>query len=214
MAIGIKSLSITVLLLTLYGNIFSQVGVKLSESDRLSFEQKIIEQSQKIESLQCDFIQEKTSSLILEKSATQGVMLYQAPSKLRWEYTKPTPSTLIINGNSAVLLDKNGQKSGDEKILKQLGSIIISMINGSGITQNKQFSTDYYEFDNSLILVVLTPIQKRLKDFYEKIEMKIDPKTKLANEIVLFEKTGDTMSIILTNKILNTEISQNKFETQ
>jgi len=193
---------------------FSQNGRKLTDNEKLIFEQKLTEQSQKIETLQCEFVQEKTSVLLSEKSVVEGVLMYKSPSMLRWEYTKPTPSTLILNANNAILLDKNGQKAGDERMLKQLGSIIISMINGSGIMQNRQFLTDFYEIDNSLILVVLTPVQKRLKDFYDKIELIIDNKTMFANEIILFEKSGDKMSIILTNKVLNAEIQQNKFDIQ
>jgi len=86
------------------------------------------------------------------------------------------------------------------------------MINGNGIAQNKQFSSEFYEIDNSQILVVLTPVQKRLKDFYNKIELKIELKTMLADDITLDEKSGDKTVILLTNKILNSDIPQNKFE--
>ena len=205
---------IAALFIIICGNILSQTGKKLDENEKKIFEQKIIEQSEKIITLQCDFLQEKTSVLLSEKAGAKGVLLYQAPNKLRWEYTEPTPLILILNENNVSLRSENGQKTGDERMLKQLGSIIISMINGNGITQNKQFSTDYYKMDNELILVVLTPVQKRLKDFYNKIELKIDQKTMLANEIVLDEKTGDKMTIILSNKVLNAELLQNKFEVK
>jgi len=193
------------------GNVFSQNSRKLSGNEKQAFEQKMIEQAKEIKTLQCTFVQEKASGLVSEKSVVEGIMLYQSPSMLRWEYTEPTPSTLILNANDAVLLDKNGNKAGNERMLKQLGGIIISMINGNGIAQNKQFSSEFYEIDNTQMLVVLTPLQKRLKDFYNKIELKIDPKTMLANEISLEEKSGDKTVISLKNKILNTDIPQSKF---
>jgi len=201
---------ITILFSIICGNIFSQTGRKLSESEKQAFEQKMIDHSKKIKTLQCAFVQEKTSSLVVEKAVSKGSMLYQSPSMLRWEYTEPTPSTLILNGNNAVLLDKNGQKIGNEKMLQQLGGIIISMINGNGIAQNKQFSAEMYE-NNGEMVVVLTPIPKRLKDFYNTIELRIDIKTMLANSITLNEKVGDKMVITLTNKVLNSEIPQSKF---
>ena len=202
---------LTILLSVICGNIFSQTGKKLNESEKQTFEKKIIEQSENIKTLQCAFVQEKTSVLVSEKAVSKGIMLYQSPSMLRWEYIESTPSTLILNGKNAVLLDKNGRKVGNEKVLKQLGGIIISMINGSGITQNKQFSSEYYEIDKNQILVVLTPVQKRLKDFYSKIELKIDRKTMLATTITLDEKSGDKTVISLINTELNIEIPQNKF---
>ena len=207
-----KTIYITILLSVFCGNIFSQNGRKLTESERQVFEQKMVEHSRKIKTLQCIFVQEKTSTLVTEKAVAKGILLYQAPSMLRWEYTEPTPSTLILNGNDAVLLNKEGKKMGNEKMLKQLGGIIISMINGNGIAQNKQFSAEFYEIGSSQMLVVLTPIQKRLKDFYNKIELRIDLKTMLADSITLDEKTGDKTVISLTNKVLNKEILESKFD--
>jgi len=206
-----KIIFITILLSAIYGNIFSQTGRKLSENEKQVFEQKMVEHSQKIKTLQCAFVQEKTSSLVSEKAVTKGVMFYQSPSMLRWEYLGDIPSTLILNGNNAVLFGKNGEKLGNEKMLKQLGGIIISMINGNGIAQNKQFSAEFYEIDVAQMLVILTPIQKRLKDIYNTIELRIDTKTMLANSITLNEKVGDKMVISLTNKVLNSEIPKSKF---
>jgi outer membrane lipoprotein-sorting protein len=194
--------------------IIAQNNIKLSDSEKQILEQKIFEQSEKIKTLQCDFIQEKTSTLVSEKAETKGILLYKSPSMLRWEYTGATPSTLILNGNNAVLLDKEGKKVGEEKMLKQLGGIIISMINGSGITNNKQFDAEYYELNNSSMMIVLIPVQKRMKDFYNKIELKIDLNTLLANEIILDEKTGDKTTIYLSNKVVNGELSDSKFTIQ
>ena len=196
----------------IYGNVFSQNGRELSQSERQVFEQKIVEQSQKIKTLQCAFVQEKVSSLVSEKFVTKGVMMYQAPSMLRWEYTEPTPSTLILNGNNAALFNKSGQRMGNEKMLQQLGGIIVAMVNGSGITQNRLFSSAFYEPDNTQMLVVLTPIQRRLKDFFNKIELKIDQNTMLASDIILYERTGDKTIISLSNRIVNAEIFQSNFE--
>ena len=206
-----KIICIIILFYSICGNIFSQTGRRLSESERQVFEQKIIEHSKKIKTLQCSFLQERTSTLVAEKDVTKGVLLYQSPTMLRWEYTEPTPSTLILNGNNAVLFNQDGNRMGNERMLQQLGSIIISMINGSGIAQNRQFSSEFFEIDNSQMLVVLTPAQRRLRDFYNKIELRIDLKTMLADSITLVESSGDKTVIILTNIVLNEEIPQSKF---
>ena len=203
----------TFLLITICGNIFSQTGRKLSESERQDFEQKIIEQSKNIKTLQCSFIQEKISTLVSEKAVAKGILLYQSPDMLRWEYTEPKPSTLILNGNNAVLLNQDGKRLGNERMLKQLGGIIISMINGEGILQNKQFSSEIFDAGNKdkEIRIVLTPVQRRLKEFYKDIELEIDSKTLLANKIILNEKSGDKTVILLANKELNKEIPPEKF---
>jgi len=192
-------------------NAFSQTNKKFNESEKQVFEQKLVDHSKQIKTLQCAFTQEKTSTLMSEKAVAKGILLYQSPDMLRWEYISPTQSTLILNGNNAALLDKNGKRLGNERMLKQIGGIIISMISGDGLGQNKQFSSEIFNAGNNEIRVVLTPVQKRMKDFYSKIELKIDAKTLLANEIVLNENSGDKTVILLTNKELNKEIPIDKF---
>jgi len=170
----------------------------------------MVEQAAKMKTLQCSFVQEKTSTLVAEKSVSKGLLLYQSPSMLRWEYTDPTPSALILNGKNAVLLDKNGKPQGNANVLKQLGNIIISMINGDGLRQNKQFSTEVFDCEQDY-LVILTPVQKRLKEFYQSIELKLNKETLLASEIVMNEKSGDKTVIYLNDKVLNKEIDNIKF---
>jgi outer membrane lipoprotein-sorting protein len=206
-----KIFLITVLLTLLCGNVFSQTGRKLMPKEKQLFEQRMMAEAKQIRTLQCSFVQEKVSSLVAGKAISKGSLLYQSPDKLRWEYTSPAPSTLILNGNKAMLLDKNGKKLGNERVLKQLGGIIVSMINGSGLAETKQFSTEYYELDNTQMQVVLTPVQKRLKDFYSHIEMKIDRETMLANEIIMAEKSGDRTVVFLQDKSLNKTLSTDKF---
>jgi outer membrane lipoprotein-sorting protein len=172
---------------------------------------KIAESSKKIKTLQCDFIQEKTSTLVAEKAVAKGILHYQSPSMLRWEYMAPTPSTLILNDNAAALCNKDGEKVGNDKMIKQLGKLIISIINGDGIKNSKQFSTEVFDAEGNQMLVVLTPVQKRIKEFYNSIELKIDKDTFLASEIIMNEKSNDKLVIYLSNIILNKEISQSKF---
>jgi outer membrane lipoprotein-sorting protein len=206
-----KILFITILFSVICGYVFPQNGRKLSESEKAVFEQKIVEQSKKITTLQCGFVQEKISTLISEKSQAKGILLYLSPAALRWEYTEPNPSTLIFNDNNAALFDKNGKRIGNEKMLKQLCSLIISMLNGESLLNSKQFASEIFASEKGEFIIILLPIQKRLKEFYSAIEMKIDGKTLLANEIIMNEKSGDKTVISLNNKRLNEIINVDKF---
>jgi outer membrane lipoprotein carrier protein len=205
-----NKISLIILLSIICGNAFSQDRKKLSESVKQVFEQTMMAEVLKIKTLQCDFVQEKTSTLVNEKSVATGFLLYQSPSMLRWEYTAPTPSILILNGKDAIFRDKNGKEQGNATILKQLGSIIISMINGESLRQNKIFSTDVFETDKNF-MVTLMPLQKRLRNYYNFIELTLDRNTFLASEIAMYEKSGDKTVIFLNNKKINIEFDVNKF---
>jgi len=205
-----KLFLITILLSAVCGNIFSQTGRKLNESEKVAFEQKMIDRLKEIKALQCDFVQEKISTLVVEKSVSNGIMLYCYPQMLRWEYIKPTQSTLILNAGNAALLNKDGKRTGNDKMVKQLGSLIIGLINGHGIKNSKQFSTEVFETDTQYRMV-FTPVQKRLQEYFKSIEMKIDKNTLLSPEIVMNENSGDKTVIYMNNIVINKEISQSKF---
>ena len=170
----------------------------------------MIDRLKEIETLQCDFVQEKISALVTEKAVSNGILLYQYPLMLRWEYLNPAPSTLILNANNAVLLNKDGKKTGNSQMIKQLGGLIIGLINGDGIKDSKKFSTEIFETD-SQFNIVFTPVQKRLQDYFKSIELKLDKNTLLSPEIVMNEKSGDKTVIYMNDKTLNKEIPQNKF---
>jgi outer membrane lipoprotein carrier protein len=205
-----KAVLITILLSAFCGNVFSQNGKKLSKSEKEDFELKIVDKSNEIKTLQCNFVQTKTSTLVTGMSVAKGVLLYRSPSAMRWEYTETTPSTLILNGNDAVLLDKNGKRQGNTAVPKQLGGIIISMINGESLRKSKLFAKEVFDSE-SVYTVVLSPVQKRLKAFYKSIELTLNKDSLLASEIVLFEKSGDKIVIQLTDIEINKEIDAAKF---
>jgi len=188
-------------------------GRQLEGNEKVSFEQSMIEQTDKLHTLQCSFIQEKNSTVVTEKAVAKGMLFYQASSMLRWEYNEPTASALILNGKDAVLLDKDGKPQGNTSMLGQLGSIIIAMVSGNGLKDSKQFSTMVYDCEK-YYRVILSPMQKRLKHLYVSIEVTIDKTSWLASEIVMNEKSGDKTIIIFKDAVVNKAIDGNKFKVK
>ncbi|MCL2072944.1 MAG: outer membrane lipoprotein carrier protein LolA [Marinilabiliaceae bacterium] len=202
-----KIIVIIVVMLMFYINAFAQPNnVKLIDNEeKKSIENKLIESSQNIKSLQCNFKQEKTSTLLTEKSVFTGKLSYNAPLFLKWEYNSPLDFALIIDKNEIYIQNENGTNSNSNKMFKYLGEMIISVINGNILTDTKNFKTEYYnnEKDSETIIVKLIPVQKRVKDIFSAIQIKIDTKNWLANEIFMDEKSGDTTIIFLTHIKVN-----------
>jgi len=70
----------------------------LSTSERLD---KLIarikwEQS-RLRSMEATFVQNKVSVLLIEPEEARGKFWYQAPDKVRWDYMKPNPTTVLVN---------------------------------------------------------------------------------------------------------------------
>ena len=180
---------------------------------KTNIETKIKTASQNISSMQCKFIQKKTSLLFSEQAVSKGLLFYKSPNSLRWQYTEPNPFVLIFYTDNAYIQDPKGTVSNANKILKQLGDFIISYINGSGLTDNENFKIDYYanEKDKTILWVKLPPTAKRLKEMYTSILIKISTVDYIAVEIVMEEIYGDQTTITFSDKKLNINIPNSQF---
>lgn len=51
----------------------------------------------RLKSMQADFVQNKVSTLLIEPEEAHGKFWYQAPDKVRWDFEKPNPTTVLVN---------------------------------------------------------------------------------------------------------------------
>lgn len=210
-----KSLLYLIFFISFVSTIFSQNEAfqQITGEDRALLEQEIVAASQAMNTLQCDFVQEKSSKLFADKAVSKGILSYQKPETLRWEYTEPSKFALILNEDRVYLANESGAVENSNKMFKYLAALIVGTVNGEGFLDAKTFQVCYYQSEEAenLILVKMTPVQKRLKEVYASIEIKIDKKDFLASEIVMREATGDVMTISLLNKKVNAELPQTLF---
>ncbi len=163
--------------------------------------------------LSCSFVQEKTSTLVAEKAVSKGLMYYKSPNSLRWEYTSPQTSALIVNGNEAALQTAKGTTTNNTRMFKELATIIISTIDGSGLNDSKNFTSEVLE-NTTTYKVILTPINKRIAAIYSNITLQIDKQNKVAKSISMQEKNGDSMIIFFSNHKLNQALDTHLFIIQ
>jgi outer membrane lipoprotein-sorting protein len=189
--------------------------ILLTGTAKSNIETKIKTASKNISSLQCKFIQKKTSSLLSEEAISKGLLFYKTPNSLRWEYTEPNPFVLIFHKDNTAIKNEKGVVVNSNKMLKQLGDFIISTINGNGFVENGNFKVDYYasEKEKTFVWIKLTPIAKKLKDMYVSIQIKISTADYLAAEIIMRETSGDQTTILFSDKKINTDIPQSRFST-
>ena len=170
--------------------------------------------AKKTKTLYCDFVQEKTSSLVAETAISKGKMYFKSPHSLRWEYVSPQASALIVNNNDVALKTANGTSADvNTRMLKELANIIISSIDGSGLNDSKNFSADLSVSDLHY-MVELTPVNKRIAAVYSSIVLIIQRETYLADSIILIEKNGDKMKISFSNHKLNQPLDNKLFNVE
>src|SRR5438874_11849964 len=57
-----------------------------------------------VETLAGEFTQKNRVKLFKQELASKGRLYFKKPRQIRWEYTAPDPSVMILDGNQARLL--------------------------------------------------------------------------------------------------------------
>lgn len=173
----------------------------------------IIEKAHKqLTTLSASFTQEKTSALLTDKVVQKGTLNYKSPNQLRWEYTSPKAMTVIFSNGKVLLKTGNGSTSSPNKMLNEMGTMLINTINGSFLKENPDFSTRYYKNKSGQVVTVLTPINKKIQKYYKNIVITLNGSTRLADKVVLNETNGDATTIIFTEKRTNITLSDSLFK--
>ena len=173
-----------------------------------SFKKSFAQSTSTTESIQSDFKQEKSLSMLSENIHSTGKFWYQRKDKIRMEYMQPYSYIMILNGGKIFI--KEGQKenkvsANSNKVFQQVNRILIDCVGGS-MMDNPDFQSRIFESSGSF-LVELIPLAKNLKDLYKNINIIIDKKDYTATTIEMFEISGDKTIIRFQNKIINAPIN-------
>ena len=178
---------------------------------------KMIEQvcaaAGKMQTLQCDFRQEKRLSLLETNMVSTGRMYYKGGKALKWEYVSPYAYTFLLNGDK-VMLGSQGKTDviqvNSSKTFKQIARIMMHSITGKCLSDTEDFHVTMLVEGNEWV-AELIPRQKELAQLFSRIRLHIDPKSQTATEVELTEKSGDLTRITMTNIKKNTPLDDALF---
>lgn len=178
---------------------------------------KMIEQvcaaAGKMQTLQCDFRQEKRLSLLETNMVSTGKMYYKGGKALKWEYVSPYAYTFLLNGDK-IMLGSQGKTDviqvNSSKTFKQIARIMMHSITGKCLSDTEDFHVTMLVEGNEWV-AELIPRQKELAQLFTRIRLHIDPKSQTATEVELTEKSGDLTRITMTNIKKNTPLDDALF---
>jgi outer membrane lipoprotein-sorting protein len=163
-------------------------------------------------SIQSDFSQEKSLTMLSDKINSTGKFWYKKEDKLRMEYLQPYAYLMILNAGKIFV--KEGQKenkvsASSNSVFRQVNRILIDCVSG-GVLDNPDFRPLLWE-SPGFILVELKPLVKNLKELYKNINIVIDKKDYSATAIEMDEVSGNKTIIRFKNKELNAHIPDTVF---
>lgn len=192
--------------------LFAQ-NTELTGEKRTAVVSAIEKAHKQMTSLSATFTQEKSSSMFTEKVVQKGKIFYKSPRQLRWEYTTPKSMAIIFNNGKVLLKNEKGTTNNPNKMLSEMGNMIMNTINGNLLKDNTNFQTKYYKNSKTGdYVVVLTPLNKRIKAYYKDITITLNAKTYLADKVVMNEVNGDSTAILFADKKTNGTLSDSLFK--
>jgi len=164
-----------------------------------------------IRTIRADFVQEKHLKILSRPLISKGILFYEAPDSLRWEYTAPVRSILLMHKGrikryaetSSGLVEDTGRDSKGMQIILQE----ISMWLQGRFSDNPAFDAKL----ESGRKIVLTPKGKALSEMIERIELILSDRPGIIKSVTIYEGRDSYTRLRFTNTKINTKIDEARF---
>ncbi len=182
-------------------------------SDVSHFEEALKSSSQKIQSVESNFKQEKFMRVFSEKVESSGMFFYRKPNKISLLYNKPVQYDITINGNKLQTV-VGGKKTtvnlGSNKMMTQMKGLIEASMIGNLAALKVDFTLDYYH--SSLeYFVKIVPVSNAVRGYIKEVGITFDKKTIAVKRLRITEQNGDYTDYIFSNTKYNTLQNDEKF---
>ena len=137
-----------------------------------------------VSSFTAQFVQEQQMKMFAAPQRSNGIVKYEAPDYLRWEYLSPQP----------MVWELNGEKGNMDRRVKGLVALIRQCISGDFTETEKDF---HITQDGNT--VTLTPKKRETKRIFTEIVITLNPTTRIADRVEMSDANGDRTVITFSN---------------
>jgi outer membrane lipoprotein-sorting protein len=167
----------------------------------------------KIKSLKADFIQEKHLKILNKPLVSRGRLFYRPPNYLRWEYTEPIKSVMLMRQDLVrMLLWRGGAWAEDAGQSVEVRRVVLDEISGwfGGRFDQAQGFEPRYE-PGTPPRIVLTP-KPGLRDFIERVELLLSEQPGVITSVEIVEGPDASTVIEFTKVQVDMVLSDDIFE--
>ena len=207
-----KRFLLIVLLAVMGVSVYAQP--RLSEKQSQEVMSKLSQAAASMQSMQCRFVQEKTSPMLVEPSVSEGVMYFVAPDKMRWEYTSPYPFALVVNDDRIVkVTDGKAEvlKGNANRMFQGIVNIIMGSTSGKKLFDTTVFDIVFFD-DDAYWKAEMTPKRRDMKRMFSQLVFRFDKITNGISRVEFNGSNGDITSIRFEEIKLNGEIGEDRFQ--
>jgi outer membrane lipoprotein-sorting protein len=168
-------------------------------------------QAPEVTSVTAEFTQEKHMRILSHPLVSKGVLSYQAPGSLRWEYCSPIRSILLMHEGRTrrYLQGKDGLTEDTGANLQSLQFVLPQMTAWlAGRFDEKGSFSAVFEGERRL---VLTPTQESIARMISRIEIVLSSRPGLIDSVTIYESEDSFTRLTFQNAVLNQKIAASRF---
>lgn len=168
--------------------------------------------------LTADLTQTSRSKLFKQVLVQHGRLVFRAPRQIRWEYTTPDPSLLVLDGDHATMTSPGAAPQVfDLRKDATMGAIfeqLLTFVGGGSLSQAESAYTLTVGGSDKAPMITLVPKPGSPADkVFGKIELTLD-RAGVVDKIDLHEKSGDEKTIVFTKIVRNGTVPDGSFATK
>ena len=159
--------------------------------------QMLTQAAASMQCMNCRFTQQKTMAMLTEPTVSEGLMVYNAPNKMRWEYTSPYAFALVVNGDKITKTTDGNEEILDAKsgrMYQGIVSIIMSSATGQKLFDKSMFDVEIID-DGDFWRADMKPKKNSMKRMFTMLTFYFSKNDNIINKVEMKEASGDVTTI-------------------
>lgn len=182
-------------------------------ADMQQFESRLKATSDKLSSIECDFVQVKHLDMFDEDVTSNGRFYYLKNNKISLDYSQPLSYLIVINGGRLKIV-ADGKKSvmqlNTNKMMNEMQDMITACMVGDLNRMNNSYNLKYQE-DNSEYIIGITPRSRQVKEYISAIEIRLSKADMSVDQLRMYENEADYTDYKFSNKRFNQLKDESRF---
>lgn len=157
----------------------------------------LTQQAASMRCMNCRFTQQKTMAMLAEPTVSEGLMSYNAPDKMRWEYTSPYSFALLVDGEKITKITDGNEEVLDAKsgrIYQGIVNIIMSSATGQKLFDKSMFDVAITD-DGEFWRAEMKPKKHNMKRMFSLLTFYFGKDNNIISKVEMTEAGGDVTTI-------------------
>ena len=159
--------------------------------------QTLTQAAASMQCMNCRFTQQKTMAMLEQPSVAEGLMSYNSPDKMRWEYTSPYSFALVVDGEKITKITDGNEEVLDAKsgrMYQGIVNIIMSSATGKKLFDKTMFDVDIQD-DSEFWKAEMRPKKHNMKRMFTMLTFYFGKDDNIINKVEMTETSGDVTTI-------------------